>query len=914
MAFADERLRDLVRRGHFLVAVKEFEASEPGFSNYPEEARALLARCYAQVGKGKVALRILRDSSLPPSPHVGLATGLALKSIGETSQAKHQFESAASTAAASGDSSTAGWANLHAFRLEIHSESLSSPRFASLRQSVIQAADGRLSAALHETIAVIEGQRGHLQAALQHLLVTRSLLQGHPNALVEQQAELTQACIYILMTQAASAERHLEAAMRLDTLTGCAATAAAIEANRAHLSLLRGQFARVTARTPQPTQCPPRAVAGITEGIARAHLAIGDTGAARDSATSVASVVASPASYAARWAGLTLCKALHRERRYDDLLAALAREEENARLAGDRPLLASLLLVRAESSAELGQQEDASRHLFEAAALGISSHPELQGHYQVSVGRILGQDGAGLGTLLTERALRRWRNQRNVLALVETETFGKPALPLADYDRDARFTPRAEAPAPAVPVEERPFAVVESVAQLLSTADSPELIGEELRQLAVQLGVDRHVAISTGKGQKGKSQAQPAGAITVSLDADGQRDVTLSCCPGTDAAANVALAALTTVARSAVNLHRLKADEKDRSALWPISDLDVNGALFVDDQMVTLLGMAKKVAAADVTVLITGETGTGKDVVARAIHAASGRSKHAMVPFNCSSCPREMVDAQLFGHRRGSFTGAVDTATGIIRGVTGGTLFLDEVGDAPLDVQPKLLRFLESNEVHPIGEARPSTVDVRVIAATNVDLQEAVHQGRFREDLFYRLNIVTLQVPPLRERRSEIPVLAAHYLQQAAMAQRKGALRLAEETVEYLLLYRWPGNVRQLANEIRRMAALAERDQVLMPEHLSPVIAASRRTVPPSDRTLDLNEVAVRTDQPLSAATEHLERAMILQAMGACNNRVEDAAKRLGLSRKGLYLKRVRLGLCASESAEAPGDTATEEA
>jgi DNA-binding NtrC family response regulator len=179
-----------------------------------------------------------------------------------------------------------------------------------------------------------------------------------------------------------------------------------------------------------------------------------------------------------------------------------------------------------------------------------------------------------------------------------------------------------------------------------------------------------------------------------------------------------------------------------------------------------------------------------------------------------------------------------------------------------------------------------------------------VRDGKFREDLYYRLNIVTLHVPPLRERRSEIPVLAEHYLQQASMEQRKGRLRLAEETVEYLLLYRWPGNVRQLANEIRRMAALAEVDQVLMPEHLSPELAASRRTVPPSERQLDVNEIAVRIDQPLAAAAEHVERAMVLHAMRACNGRVEEAARRLGLSRKGLYLKRVRFGMEIADSAE----------
>jgi hydrogenase-4 transcriptional activator len=237
-----------------------------------------------------------------------------------------------------------------------------------------------------------------------------------------------------------------------------------------------------------------------------------------------------------------------------------------------------------------------------------------------------------------------------------------------------------------------------------------------------------------------------------------------------------------------------------------------------------------------------------------------------------------------------------------VRAAAGGTLFLDEIGEAPLDVQPKLLRFIESGEIHPVGEPHPAKADVRVIAATNLDLDAAVASGRFREDLFYRLNIVRLHLPPLRERRVEIPVFAQHYLRKHARDLNKGDLRLAEETVEYLLLYNWPGNVRQLANEMRRLAALAETDAVLMPEHLSAEIVAARRTIPASERTLDSHELVVRLDQPLAAATEHLERAMIPFALARCAGRVEDAARHLGLSRKGLYLKRLRLGLESPDS------------
>jgi DNA-binding NtrC family response regulator len=278
------------------------------------------------------------------------------------------------------------------------------------------------------------------------------------------------------------------------------------------------------------------------------------------------------------------------------------------------------------------------------------------------------------------------------------------------------------------------------------------------------------------------------------------------------------------------------------------------------------------------------------------VHAASTRAKGPFLPFNCAAGPRDMIDTQLFGHRRGAFTGATEHAPGVIRAAAGGTLFLDEIGESPLDVQPKLLRFLESGEIHPIGEPHPLTADVRVIAATNIDLDAAVANGSFREDLFYRLNIVRLHLPPLRERRVEVPVFAQHYLQKYARELGKGDLRLAEETMEYLLLYKWPGNVRQLANEMRRLVAMAEADAVLMPEHLAPEIVAARRTVPASERTLDSNELVVRLDQPLAAAWQHVERSMVQYAYKQCGGRIEETARMLGVSRKGLYLKRQRLG------------------
>ena len=333
-------------------------------------------------------------------------------------------------------------------------------------------------------------------------------------------------------------------------------------------------------------------------------------------------------------------------------------------------------------------------------------------------------------------------------------------------------------------------------------------------------------------------------------------------------------------------------------ALWPMDPMDdATHGVFASEAMLELVKTIRRVAQTPVTILLTGETGTGRTSLRDMIHEYSPRANKMFVPFNCTAVPREMLDSQLFGHRRGAFTGAQEQSPGVIRGAVGGTLFLDEIGEIGVEAQVKLLRFLESTEVHPIGESHPVKVDVRVVAATNRDLDALVRDGLFREDLFYRLNVIRLRVPPLRERREEIPAIVDHYLTRLGHEFKKGPLSASAEAMEYLLLYSWPGNVRQLANELRRAAALADTDAVIMPEHLSAQITASRRTVPASEREILPTEVVVRIDQPLAPATEHLERTMIQHAMTLAHGHMDQAAQLLGISRKGLYLKRQRLGL-----------------
>ena len=356
------------------------------------------------------------------------------------------------------------------------------------------------------------------------------------------------------------------------------------------------------------------------------------------------------------------------------------------------------------------------------------------------------------------------------------------------------------------------------------------------------------------------------------------------------------LTAIRKLIATARSLDHYRREEKQRAALWPTEALEADSdSLWVSEQSMELVRIARQVASSPLPILLTGETGTGKEMLARLIHRASNRADKPLVPVNCTAVPHDMLESQLFGHRRGAFTGAEATFSGVIRAADGGTLFLDEIGDMKLDLQPKLLRFIEENEVHPLGEPRAVKVDVRIIAATNVNLDALVSEGRFRQDLLYRLKILPLHIPPLRERREEIPALLQHYLQKFGDEQKKGRVTLSDETLEYLLLYSWPGNIRQLANEVRRVIALAEPDATVTPAMLSAEIQASRRTVPASAPTEP--EIRLRLDQPLPAAVDALEQSLVRHALERSNGRVEEAARKLGISRKGLFLKRRRWGL-----------------
>jgi DNA-binding NtrC family response regulator len=324
------------------------------------------------------------------------------------------------------------------------------------------------------------------------------------------------------------------------------------------------------------------------------------------------------------------------------------------------------------------------------------------------------------------------------------------------------------------------------------------------------------------------------------------------------------------------------------------------------------LAIAAKAARARVSVLIEGESGSGKEIVAQAIHAASPRSKKAMVTVNCGAIPANLVESVLFGHEKGAFTGAFDRHIGRFEDADGSTLFLDEVGELPLETQVKLLRALESGEIQRIGSRILQTVDVRVIAATNRRLVEEVAAGRFREDLYYRLNVVHVPIPPLRNRISDLPALARHLLARIAEQPGMRYVSITDDALEVLMRYGWPGNVRQLQNALFRAAVLCDGDALTAADF--PQIAAEARF----GNRFDDYHSKVLTGASASAALAHgpgitlyesdgnmrllenIEADVIRLAIGHYRGRMTEVARRLGIGRSTLYRKLGELGIDAA--------------
>jgi DNA-binding NtrC family response regulator len=305
--------------------------------------------------------------------------------------------------------------------------------------------------------------------------------------------------------------------------------------------------------------------------------------------------------------------------------------------------------------------------------------------------------------------------------------------------------------------------------------------------------------------------------------------------------------------------------------------------------------MVRKVADTDSTVLLLGESGTGKELIARALHYNSSRRGGPLIPVNCAAIPEELLESELFGHERGAFTHAVRTRVGRFEQANGGTIFLDEIADMSPTLQVKILRVLQDRSFERIGGIKTIRVDIRVVAATNRDLETMVQEGRFREDLYYRLNVIPLRVPPLRERTSDIPLLAAHFLTEFSRKRKQPVRRLSPEALELLLAYPWPGNVRELENLMERLVILCE-DEVItaadLPDRFHP---SPQLTLPQAPADFPPSGI------PLTTALQDFERRLILKALEKSRGVKSRAARLLHLNRTTLIekMKKLKIGSAA---------------
>jgi DNA-binding NtrC family response regulator len=768
------------------------------------------------------------------------------------------------------------------------------PLAAFVRKAVARSGDPQMHAFVHLTFARLEAKAGRFSVAQRHFGLARNDLRNDPNLYLDASLDVDESVALWLFGDVAGAIDLAERGASKAAECGWARGLTAAAANLACLYVSCGRLHDAHDKTRDLLSVQfltPSLKLATADTLARAFVAAGDYERAE-------AVLAEQVdrnriqSWYKLTADQTRVQLLLRQSRWHEAISQCSHSIGSAREAKLQPLVSFFHLARAQAC--IAQSQRPSDEDLPLSYGHEDFSLEAIGQLHSALGAALSKWGnPGRGSSQIARGMRIFLGTGNVYAA----RLHEKAVAVDDAERN-----HAQASLQTC---------LDAAVALLELSGHPHIFGQEAFALIKDAGCAEGLALAavgaTGLrliATDGWTEAE-AGAAMRAAAADDlitvghHRDETwqIVARPRPELDHRCTLAAIRKLIATARTLDQFRRDEKERAALWPAEELEGDAeSLWISEQSSELLRIARRIANAPLPVLLTGETGTGKEMLARVIHRASDRAERPLQPFNCTAVPRDMLESQLFGYRKGAFTGAESAFAGVIRAAAGGTLFLDEIGDVTIDVQPKLLRFLEQQEVHPFGEPHPVKVDVRIVAATNGNLDELVAQGRFREDLLYRLKGLHLHLPPLRERREEIPALAQHYIRKYADEQRKGQLTLSDEALEYLLLYAWPGNIRQLANEVRRMIALAEPNSTLTPTLLSPEILASRRTIAVTPSVTE-PEIRLRLDQPLPIAVETLEQTLVRRALERSHGRVEEAARLLGISRKGLFLKRRRWGL-----------------
>ena len=911
-----EALRHLRNLGNPSLELRALRAELEALASHREFALELATSVASSSGSAPVLVRAL------------VVAGRLNYFSGRTLEGRHQFDRAIEMATQAGDPELEALALGHHIQSQLRFIGLEAAvgTISQYRKAAIRTGKAASLAALHRTLAEAELKAGRRHRALRELDLSSLHVEVTQDQVALAQLHFARSAAEGLLGDMFASLDHAKRAVSIASECGATALLQSALVNVAHCQIVLGlhgdalqTFTRLDAAN-VPSRGRELVVRGNQLYLATA---LRDEALAASIDSTFGPIAAEQSFTTAQWYKLEAI-GFHLAFGRSAEAIAVGKRCLSEPTEVDRDYLSRVGLATAEALAVGAEAEESATLLWNVASGHSGTLPEfIAGGHRVgarlsgdsssgafelfsrsarifgSIGHIVGR-GESLHAAATLRATRAPAGSPDATVPHITTFYQKPPASFGRVDVTSDATPTT--------IPEAVASAVRASAAMVDLTSRPALAGYELLSLAAT----SHAAASAVMFARGPDSVETLGwiggetpdlalrqppddCVTFALGTDRDREVSVVVRPRNQQSARTTLLALQRLVINGLTLHRAAVAESEKSAIWPepLPEQQL-GFVCVAESMLELLRVTRRVAASHITVLVTGETGTGKELLARAIHNCSPRAKKPFIPFNCTAVPREMLDSQLFGYKRGAFTGALDNFPGVIRGATGGTLFLDEIGEIGMDVQPKLLRFLESSDVHPLGESAPVNADVRIVAATNANLDKMVAQGRFRDDLYYRLNVVKLTIPPLRERREEIPLLLDHFLERSMKEGSKSVIRIGETAAEYLLLYDWPGNVRELANEVRRAVALAESGAVLMPEHLSARLAASRRTVPVGQRPPAPTELLVRRDQPLNAAVEHVERALIQDALRIHGN-VEDAARALGLSRKGLYLKRQRL-------------------
>ena len=806
------------------------------------------------------------------------------------------------------------------------------PGLAELPVSIARAGQPTLTTLFHVFMAEQAAKKGSRDASIRHELAADTTLRDAPNPWLSGLLALHRSCAFYFDGDFTSAFTHARLALKQSDTSGHRRTRSLALANLAATYLALGQIGRAnrcieeaTASVQRDEQLHSLFLESRAE-ITLSNGMIGECRALLDAADAEASALRQVRSeWYNRWTTATRIRLLLCEGRTHDALALAQSAAANLEHDG-APTTQRIKLALVLSLIDAGHLDDGARELTDIMSSVAATSPRVAAqieflqaylenvstsehtHTTTRLERALQlQVGWGDGTdllLATSRYIHISSMPRPVdgasLASVQAPRAQMPPRPIRTYvclDDLARARPSRPSPPSALTsllwcaahgshsVEVLAEGIVESLVSLQSISRATLLVREP-GHASVELLKFGHQWLPAPQGSVAK--------ILVPIEHRHGCVYDLTLWSAASPTAQVECLRLVELVR---RLMTTSKPAHHRFAITSPSQDDSTNVfgVFSARIMQELFREARVAGRSRANVLITGESGTGKEVIARAIHGMSDAQAGRFVAFNCAAIPRELVESQLFGYRRGSYTGAVESFPGILRSSDGGTLFLDEIADLPLEIQPKLLRFLDRGEILPIGELSPHTVATRVIAATNADLENLVSSGRFRSDLFYRLAVIHLHVPPLRERRNDIMPLAYHLLEGACRSTGLGAVELSTEVQRALLAHDWPGNVRELANVVNRMVAFAGSTQLITTDMLPARLRQRRDDPPPAINSQMPGYLTVSLDHPLQDTLRKVEQAAIERALLHSHGSTTETAKRLGVSRKGLYLKRRRM-------------------